>query len=191
MVEAHMGDRIVYRGVVYARSGTRRYFNPNGRLLALGWPALHRQIWLDAGRAIPPGHHIHHRDGDVTNNTLANLECLSASDHQRQHYPERHDFRAGTDQWRQSAAGKAILRDNAHKMQARTPERTFPCRHCGAVVVTRHPRQCYCSRVCKQHGTARAAQCVICGAAFRTHDEHGVTCSYRCGWAYRRLRTTK
>jgi hypothetical protein len=34
---------------------------------------------------IPKGYHIHHIDGDQTNDRLENLQCLSASDHRKLH----------------------------------------------------------------------------------------------------------
>lgn len=46
-----------------------------------------RKVWIRNGRHIPKSWHIHHIDGDFTNNTLENLECLSASDHARKHHP--------------------------------------------------------------------------------------------------------
>ena len=46
----------------------------------------HRKIWEDANGPIPldefgRSYHIHHIDGDPTNNELSNLLCLSPNDH--------------------------------------------------------------------------------------------------------------
>lgn len=40
-----------------------------------------RTIWKRVNGEIPENHHIHHIDGDFTNNNLSNLICLSARDH--------------------------------------------------------------------------------------------------------------
>jgi hypothetical protein len=39
------------------------------------------------GRVLLPGEHVHHIDGDRTNNAPANLDVLSQSDHRSRHQP--------------------------------------------------------------------------------------------------------
>lgn len=46
---------------------------------------VHRKVWYDAYGPIPKGYVIHHKDGDVTNNDLANLELLSRKGHGIKH----------------------------------------------------------------------------------------------------------
>ena len=41
----------------------------------------YRKIWEDANGPIPYAHHIHHIDGDHTNNDLSNLICVSPYEH--------------------------------------------------------------------------------------------------------------
>lgn len=45
-----------------------------------------RKIWSRANGFIPNGFHIHHKDGDHTNNDLANLVCISAAEHMKHHH---------------------------------------------------------------------------------------------------------
>jgi len=45
----------------------------------------HRAIWEAAYGPIPPGMHIHHRNGDKTDNRLDNLVLASNSEHQHLH----------------------------------------------------------------------------------------------------------
>ena len=52
---------------------------------------LHRDMWEDTHGPIPEGHDIHHKDGDKTNNTLSNLECLEKADHTRLHHQQGED----------------------------------------------------------------------------------------------------
>src|SRR6185312_15727351 len=54
---------------------------PSQRYLAKGGSTLHRDAWRLAFGPVPPACHIHHRDGDTTNNSLANLECVPAAEH--------------------------------------------------------------------------------------------------------------
>lgn len=45
----------------------------------------HRVVWEEAHGPIPKGYHVHHRNGDITDNRLENLELMSAGDHTRHH----------------------------------------------------------------------------------------------------------
>jgi hypothetical protein len=42
-----------------------------------------RNIWSRANGPIPKDYHIHHIDGNFTNNELSNLQCLTAAEHMR------------------------------------------------------------------------------------------------------------
>jgi len=44
---------------------------------------LSRVVWEEHNGKIPKGHIIHHKDSDVSNNKIENLECLSYSEHAR------------------------------------------------------------------------------------------------------------
>lgn len=46
----------------------------------------HRLVWEEANGPIPTDHVIHHRNGDITDNRLENLELLTATEHQRHHH---------------------------------------------------------------------------------------------------------
>jgi hypothetical protein len=46
---------------------------------------LHREVWRQSYGEIPKSHHIHHLDGDPSNNSIENLECIYSGDHSRLH----------------------------------------------------------------------------------------------------------
>jgi len=48
-----------------------------------------RQVWRHAHGPIPAGYHVHHKDGDFTNNALENLECVEGKAHNSEHSRER------------------------------------------------------------------------------------------------------
>lgn len=49
----------------------------------------HRLVLYEAGIEIPPGWHVHHKNGIRTDNRIENLEALSPSDHSREHHARR------------------------------------------------------------------------------------------------------
>jgi len=69
-------------------NGMRFHKKPNGYWklgFEQGGTYMHRYVWSYWNGKIPDGHHIHHKDGDKSNNMLENLELISASDHARLH----------------------------------------------------------------------------------------------------------
>ena len=46
----------------------------------------HRFVWQEANGSILPGSVIHHRNGDITDNRLDNLELMTATEHQHHHH---------------------------------------------------------------------------------------------------------
>src|SRR4249920_1704457 len=52
---------------------------------------LHLAVWRLHRGEVPPGHHIHHKDDDRSNNDLENLECLTV----QEHLGERHGKQFG------------------------------------------------------------------------------------------------
>jgi hypothetical protein len=48
--------------------------------------AYSRYVWSQTHGPIPPGWHIHHKDGNKLNDDLHNLEALPAGVHERQHH---------------------------------------------------------------------------------------------------------
>ena len=53
-----------------------------------GYALEHRKVLHDAGVAIPPGHHVHHINGQKDDNRIENLEVLPKSEHHRHHIAE-------------------------------------------------------------------------------------------------------
>lgn len=46
-----------------------------------------RNIWAYFNGPIPEGYHIHHKDGDPTNNHVENLDCIPSPEHTKIHKP--------------------------------------------------------------------------------------------------------
>ena len=61
-----------YRGTSYYLC--EFYYQKKGR-------RLHREIWKDNNGPIPAKYHVHHIDGNRSNNALQNLTCIPGSEH--------------------------------------------------------------------------------------------------------------
>jgi hypothetical protein len=74
------------------RKRTQRFVDPDGYVIEkrAGGRMVrqHRQVWQRHRGPIPPGWHVHHRDGNKANNRIGNLEALSPKDHARIHSEE-------------------------------------------------------------------------------------------------------
>ena len=52
----------------------------------IGSERAHRVIWELANGPIPDGHVVHHRNGDIMDNQIENLELMTRAEHNRHHH---------------------------------------------------------------------------------------------------------
>lgn len=152
------------------------YCNRRGEL-------LHRAIYAAAHGPIPPGVDIHHKDGDKTNNALANLEAVTRSQHLHRHRPR------GWRSWGREKRQRETLR----QWQWKEPyERA--CDQCGETFSTTGTRSRFCSAACRARNyratgryvirrTSKPRTCEHCGKAFRTYRADARYCSLECNYA--------
>lgn len=69
----------------HAGGYTRIYVPGHPAANSDGYALEHRLVLHEAGISVPKGWHVHHLDGDKTNNALDNLAVLSESAHHRLH----------------------------------------------------------------------------------------------------------
>jgi hypothetical protein len=122
-------ESVVFNGRKYNRypnaknNAHKRYYTIGG-----GGSLLHRDIWEFHNGSIPDGHHVHHKDGDWSNNSIENLECIPASEHYKQHAQYTSEFQKTPEQvahfakiqglaaeWHRSEEGRAWHRENTGK----------------------------------------------------------------------------
>lgn len=77
-----------YRGKIWRRypkskSRTHRVYFQRHEKWRQAPVFLHRVVYEDNFGPIPPGYHVHHRDGNPLNNSPDNLEALPAREHNR------------------------------------------------------------------------------------------------------------
>lgn len=201
-----MVETVEFNGVKFRRypnakqRADRVYFTPNGTLRAAGMRRLHEEIWMAANGPIPEGGHIHHIDGDPSNNAVDNLEWLPVGDHLRHHHEgvctdaqranlER--IRPLTKQWHASDEGREWHRQQATNSYAEATVQTMTCEQCGKPFESKPMHAAFarfCSNNCKSaHRRASGVDdvdrvCVICGVTFRvSRYARTKTCSLKCG----------
>ena len=140
---------------------------------------LHREIWKSALGPIPEGFHVHHRNGDIHDNRIENLELLSSSDHNRLHCREK----LAPYQAKATAAAHEAARRNREE---RIRIRQLTCVACGKKYRSgeRSPAA-YCSVACMERLRSGAfdgeqKSCERCGAKFRATKRAQRYCSRAC-----------
>jgi ferredoxin len=158
---------------------------------------LHREIWKSAHGPIPEGYEIHHVDENPLNNTLENLECLTAREHRRRHRQAYRSQRqlehlrkirpaalVGLAKWKASAEGIAALREQGRKVMEARPLLDFRCQHCGIPFRSKQARSMFCSPTCQQkaHPTPPKHQhvCRECRESFFSARRVRDFCGRRC-----------
>lgn len=149
---------------------------------------LHRMVWEHHNGPIPKGSHTHHRDGDIRNNQVENLELRSASSHmslhgkQSDHTAWAKSCHIGAAKWHGSEDGRKWHAEHYEKhcrgvLHAKS-EKT--CEYCQEKFMGQHNSR-FCSRKCQQRDWQRRnrkqGHCQICGCEF---TGIGKTCSPGC-----------
>jgi len=138
-----------FNGGLYRIWPSEKYYSPGGKRLP-------RDVWVASFGPVPVGCHIHHKDGDTSNDRLGNLECMPGREHAAQTRPHRAgdispDARAKAAEWHRSEAGR--LWHSRHAKRAKWKRVPKPCQWCGieimALVRKSGHAQKFCSEVCK------------------------------------------
>jgi len=154
---------------VQEEDGIRFYFKPEGYYKAPrenhGGITMHRYVWKKYNGDIPDGMHVHHIDGDKSNNRIENLELLTASDHSTHHGTtnqwvgseenKRQIVAAGelAKAWHSSPEGLAWHSKNGKSAWENRATTTKQCCECGKDYETFYPNK---SRFCGSNCKAKA-----------------------------------
>ena len=162
-----------------------KYFQDSN---AEGEKRLHRVVWLAYCGAIQEGHHVHHIDGDRSNNQPENLLCIPGYEHNRSHGYERHDeiaemgrlYQSRTKSWHGSEAGKQWHKEQYERtVAALRATHSANCSCCGkqfdASSSVKNGDVKYCSKACKAHARRQSGVddvdrvCTKCWASFKSN----------------------
>jgi hypothetical protein len=159
---------------------------------------MHIVVYESYNGKIPKNHHIHHMDGNRSNNSIENLKLMSTREHLSLHSskPENVErarkhaekIRPLTKAWHASKEGLEWHRN--HGIQGWENRDTFEmvCHHCGIRYITKVYHQIFCSNKCKS--SARRAcgidnievDCEYCGKKFiKSKYSKSFACSIKCG----------
>lgn len=162
---------------------------------------MHRYVWKHYYGNIPNGFHVHHIDGDKSNNDISNLALLTPEAHSKLHgvkqTPETLEkkrencdrIRPLTKAWHSSSEGKEWHKEHYDKTKsALHAKKEFVCKNCGKTfTATDNGKTCFCSNVCKSQWRRKMGldnvekTCVICGKKFIANKyDKGVCCSRQC-----------
>lgn len=162
-------ENVEFLGVKYRLMGARRYYlsqstKPRERKGAKG---LHVAI-LEAytGQTVPPGHEVHHKDGNTFNNDPGNLEFVQRGKHQSMpkridREKNRRDLRMAYDtmggrEWHSSPEGIAWHREHARKNGFGTwPKTERSCHKCGQSFMARNAHARFCGSLCYERSRIR------------------------------------
>lgn len=131
-----MRETVVFNGIAYHRypdsnSYTNRaYFTGSisGRTVR-----LHQEIFKYAKGDIPPGYHVHHKDGNTLNNSIENLVLSSEHDHHSHHTTECFE----------------VINNGLRDFWKKQKYRQVQCPECGKIYNTRSTKDVkFCSSSC-------------------------------------------
>ncbi len=134
---------------------------------------LHRTVWAFFHGEIPPGHDVHHINGDRTDNRLENLQLLPEHDHRSHHGKQlTHLDRAikaaqdAAKAWHGSEAGLAFHRKLGKKIWEGRESELYRCTQCGREFASKHRYAKEGNRFCHNN----------CKAAFRRTKVRDAAC---------------
>ena len=143
-----------FNGTTYYLCG--KYFQRKGR-------RLHRAVWEYHNGEIPSGYHVHHMDGDRSNNDIANLTLIEGHEHLSEHMsrPQRKaesaagigPAREAARAWHGSAKGKEWHSKQGKENWEKRAIQTYTCSFCGQEFQTKfvYPNGSnhFCGQNCK------------------------------------------
>ena len=182
-------NTIEFNGITYKLlSGGRYYLSQSttneGRRNA---KSLHVAIWeYYNGKTVPPDCCIHHKDGNVFNNDVSNLECVKRKNHLSNHtkanwknpeYRERQlkvleSAKELAKDWHSSEEGKEWHSKHGKEVMENRKPVTLICQYCGKEFQSVQPWAKYCSTQCwdkwrwKNQRLEFISTCIVCGKEF-------------------------
>ena len=166
---------------------------------------MHRYVWKHYCGEIPKGFHIHHIDGNKSNNDISNLMLLTSYAHHKLHQNKLTDeqrkkradhcdnIRHLTKAWHGSEEGRSWHRKHYEQTKRLLHEVSeYECLQCGKLFMGEKGSK-FCSNACKSAYRRKTGvdnverRCEICGKMFSV-DKYSKTktCSRKCATQLRK-----
>lgn len=126
---------------------------------------LHRAVWEFHNGEIPKGYHVHHKDGDRSNNDISNLILMLGIQHLSEHMQAedrkkqaRENIKRAVEvapAWHHSEEGKKWHSEHSQRVWKNRQLLTYECTHCGKQFNTRNVYGEHQNRFC--HNNCKAA----------------------------------
>jgi len=164
----------------------------------------HQWVWICTHGPIPKNFHIHHKDGNKSNNLIENLEIIEKGRHMSLHMqdPEKKKrasihaakIRPLTKAWHGSEEGLAWHKANGILGWIHKKPIEIACKVCGLKTLTKTYHQDFCSNKCKSKWRRESGlddiekRCKGCGENFKINKySRTKCCSKKCGGIYRKM----
>ena len=150
-MEKQVIDGIIFRRYPNSeRSESRNYFVSSAeKCFGNKTKRLHRYIWEKHNGEIPKGMHIHHIDGNTTNNHISNLKLVSPKEHNKEHYAEmlpkwRENIKKTiqrASEWSKTEEGRNFRHEMGVKNSKYFPRYKIErnCNQCGKTYISKMP----------------------------------------------------
>ena len=175
-----------------------------GYWISTACPKIRAHVWVwncHYGQ-VKPKHHIHHIDGDKSNNDISNLQEWTVKDHLAKHDSEERKqdnriqvekIRPLTKAWHASKEGIEWHRQHGLNTWKERQSFEIKCIQCSKKSDTKTYHQGFCSNACKSAYRRKEGlddeerTCPICEIKFKVNKYAKTkTCSRSCGCVLRR-----
>lgn len=172
----------------------------NGYWISTTCPKVRAHVWVWKHHygCLKKGFHIHHKDGNKSNNDIENLEMISAHDHLSLHMNTEENKRRArelvniirplTKEWHASEEGRKWHTENGIKCWEERKPFEIVCKQCGRISITKTYHQEFCSNSCKSKWRRlnkidnEDRQCPVCNCTYSRNKYSKVkTCGKKCG----------
>lgn len=178
-----MGKKFIYfNGLKYTRDEKTGYY-----LNSTNSVRLHRSIWEYHNEDIPKGFHVHHIDGDKSNNNIENLAVMDGKEHLYLHGKQPEGIekiqraqplgQEKAKEWHRSEEGSKWHKSQYLKTKDKLHEKKdFKCERCGTKFeAVKNGLNRFCSNKCKAAARRDSGidnvtkDCEFCGTPFTSN----------------------
>lgn len=156
-----------FNGIKFYQTSETDYFRHSVKGTTL---LMHRYVWEFYNCKIPKGYHVHHIDGDKSNNDISNLQLLKGAEHWGLHgkllTEEEREWRRQNIvtkavpkavEWHKSEEGKQWHKQQVANRRDNRTTRICTCLECGKEFsVFSNKNSKYCSGACKARAYRKA-----------------------------------